>query len=150
MKKSKLVCKRTLLVILAIIGIMLVWSLGRTVIPMIYNPMRRTAPMISNHILRYTPIGMCIEDVIEVIENNEMWGTPLVNRRSGFHHPTHFVSDGAGGSLTAIIGEQSIQTRPEIYNVILFHQRITRIFLGFDENGKLIEVYVSSVFTFRI
>jgi len=146
MKKLKVFLKCILLMPLVIGGIILIWS----VIPMIYNPMRRPASMIRNHILRHTPIGMCIEDVIEVIENNERWGAPTVNRRSGFRHPRRIVPEGPGGALTAAtIGEQSIQTRPEAYNVILYHIRVTRIFWGFDENGQLIEVFVSSSFSPR-
>ena len=152
MKKFKFVCKRILLVFLLIVGIMFIWLLARMMVPMIYNPMRRTAPMIRNHILRHTPIGMCIEEVIEVIENNERWGTPTVNRNNGFFHPGPSVPGWpiCPISGSSIIGDQSVQTRPEIYNVILFHERRTRIFWGFDENGKLIEVFVSSSFAPRL
>ena len=143
MKKLKVFLKCILLMPLVIGGIILIWS----VIPMIYNPMRRPASMIRNHILRHTPIGMCIEDVIEVIKSNESWGNPSVNRRSGFWHPRPWAYGARLGEL--IIGEQSIQTRPDAYNVILFHIRVTRIFWGFDENGKLIEVFVSSSFSPR-
>jgi len=131
------------MVVGALIGILLLWS----VIPMIFIPMRRPASMIRNHVLRHTPIGMCIEEVIEVIENNERWGAPTVNRRSGF------IIQGGGVPdfpIFSVIGEQSVQTRPEVYNVPLFHERRTRIFWGFDEDGKLIEVVVSSSFAPRI
>jgi len=143
-KKFKLSYKHISLVFLIIGGVLLAWTL----ISMIYNPMRRPAPMIRNHILRQTPVGTCIEEVIEVIESNERWGIPTVNRRSGFIHPSPWDYDARFGEL--IVGTQSVQTRPEIYNVILFHERRTRIFWGFDENGKLIEVYVSSVFAPRL
>jgi len=138
MKKLKLSYKHILLAFVMIGGILLAWLL----ISMTYNPMLRPAPMVRNHILRHTPIGMCIEEVIEVIENNERWGTPTINRSSGFIHPS--------GSLSERIGEQSIQTRPEAYNVILWHERRLRIFWGFDEDGKLIEVYVRSTFAPRL
>jgi len=142
-KKFKLFLKYILLVLVMIGGIYMAWNL----IPMIYNPMRRPASMIRNHILRHTPIGTCIDEVIKVIENNERWGIPSVNRSSGF------IVQGVGvPNLRAftVVGDQSIQTRPEIYNVILFHERRTRIFWGFDEDGKLIQVFVSSSFAPRL
>ena len=144
MKKFKLYCRRILLVFVAITGIPLAWS----VIPMIYNPMRRPAPMIRNHILRHTPIGTCMEDAIEIIENHERWGTPIVNRNMGFVHPSPWSYGARFGEL--IIGDQRIQTRPEIYNVILFHERSIRIFWGFDADGALIEVFVHSSFAPRL
>jgi len=90
---------------------------------------------------------MCIEEAIAVVENNEKWGTPSVNRNSGF------TVQGAGSPdlpFFTIIGEKQIQTRPEWHNVPLFFERHTRIFWGFDKNGKLIEVFVSSTFNVRL
>jgi len=141
MKKFKLSYKHILLVFVIIGGVLLVLPL----ISMIYNPMRRPAPMIRNHILRQTPIGSDIEEVIEIIENNERWGSPSVNRNFGFRHTNPSGSswdyDGRVGPL--IIGEQSIQTNHR-YSIPLFPDRSVRIWWGFDENGKLIEVYVQS------
>jgi len=147
-EKSKLYRKRVLLVLVIIAGSLLVWFL--LLMPMIYNPMRRPAPLIRLHILRHIPIGTCIEEAVEVIENNERWGAPVINRYSGFWHPTLFVDGPDGSRITAIIGEQSVQAWPEIYNVPLFHERRVRIFWGFDEEGKLMEVFVNSIFAFRI
>ena len=132
-----------MLVSLLIVAIMLVWS----VTVMIYSPMRRPASMIRNHVLRHTPIGTYIDDAIEIIESNERWGTPIVNRNTGFMAPGIGVPD---RPFHSVIGDQSVQTRPERQNVILFHERSLRIFWGFDENGKLVEVLVSSSFSFRI
>jgi len=147
-KKSKIYCKRILLVLAIIGGVLLALFL----MSMIYNPMRRPAPMIRNHILRHTPLGMNIEEVIEIINNNDRWGTPSINRNSGFRHTNPSGSrwdyDGRVGPL--IIGEQSIQARPARYNVILWHERNARIFWGFDEDGNLIEVYVCSTYSPRL
>ena len=141
MKKYKFRYIHLLLVPVMVVVLCLAWH----TVPMIFNPMRRPAPMIRNHILRHTPIGMCKEEVVRVIENNERWGTPEINTWSGFLHPALFV-DGPDGSPTpAIIGDTSVQARPEWYNVPIFERHV-RIFWGFDENGKLIEVYVYSGF----
>ena len=147
MKIQKFNCKNILLIILAIVCIMLILSLSRTVVPMIYNPMRRTSPMIRNYILRHTPIGMWIDEVMEVIECHQTWGVPSVNRNSGF------IIQGSGVPslpLFSVVGYKSIQTRPERYSVPLFHERGIRIFWGFDDDGKLIEVFVNSIFQPRL
>jgi len=106
--------------------------------------------MLRAHILRHTPIGMCMEEVIEIIEINERWGSPITNRSNGFLHPSRFV-DGDDGSVSpVVVGVQSVQTRVGIYNMMPFHRRNIRIQWGFDENGKLIEVYVGSTFSPRL
>ena len=91
-----------------------------------------------------------MEEAIAVVENNERWGTPVINNYSGFWHPTLFVDGPDGSRITAIIGEKQIQSRPDWYNTLLIFERHLRIFWGFDENGKLIEVYVRSGFTPRL
>jgi hypothetical protein len=103
--------------------------------------------MIQNHILRHTPIGICIEEAIEIIDNNAKWGNPVVNRENGFSHPSPWVH-GATGML--LIGEQSVQTLVRVYGMMPFHGRNVRILWGFDEEGKLIEVYVRSTFSPRL
>jgi len=141
MKKFQFRYKHLLLVPVMAIAIYLSWHS----VSMIYNPMRRPTPMIRNHILRHTPIGMCIEEVVEIISDNERWGITVINRNSGFRHPARFV-DGYDGRLTAdTVGEQSIQNRHR-YSIPLFPDRAIRVLWGFDENGKLIEVYVESWF----
>ena len=150
MKKFKLSYRHILLVPVMVVSVLVCVLLAWYVIPMTYNPMRRSAPMIRNHILRHTSIGMCMEEVIEVIENNESWGTPVINRDSGFRHPALFVEGPDGRPTSATIGEKQIQSAPEWYNTLLIFERHIRIFWGFDENGKLIEVHVSSIFAPRL
>lgn len=141
MKKYKFRYKYLLLMPVMVIAIYLAWHS----LSMIYSPMRRPESMVRNHILRHTQIGMSMEEVIEIIENRGNWGNPIINRSNGFLHPTLFV-DGPDGSRTrAIIGEQSIQSRHR-YSIPLFPDRSIRVFWGFDESGKLIEVYVESWF----
>lgn len=140
-EKPKLYRKRVLLVLVIIVGILL----ALLTIPMIFNPMRRPAPLIRHHVLWRTPIGMCIEEVIEIIENNERWGRPIINRESGFRNPSLSVDGADGRPTSATIGEQSVQTNHR-YGIPLFLDRSVRIWWGFDENGKLIDVYVVSWF----
>ena len=112
---------------------------------MIYNPMRRPTAMIRNHILRHTPIGMYRDEAIAVVENNERWGSPVVNMWSGFIHPTLFVDGPDGLRTRAVVGDQSVQIRHR-YSIPFFLDRVVRILWGFDENGKLVEVYIHSSF----
>ena len=150
MKKFKLSYKHILLVPVMLVTILLSWFF----VPMIFNPMRRPAPMIRSYILRHTPIGMCIEEVIETIGNNERWGNPLINREVGFAHPRRNVPGWPVEALTgtSIVGSQSIRTSPERYylwNIAGSKMPVnTRILWGFDEDGKLIEVYVRSGLVF--
>jgi hypothetical protein len=125
------------------IGILFAWIL----IPMIFNPLRRPAPMIRNYVLRLTPIGTCIEEVIEVIENNESWQRPSVNRIGGFAHPRVYAPGWPVSELTgiSIVGDKSIRTR-EIYVMWGLVERSVNVFWGFDADGKVIEVYVRSTF----
>jgi len=145
-EKLKLYRKHILLVLVIIIGILLAWYL----IAMVFNPMRRPTPLIRLHVLWRTPIGMDMEDVIEIIENRRRWGDPVINRSNGFMHPTHFVEGPDGRPSAAFVGDKSIQTRIGIYHMMPFHERNVRIFWGFDEDGKLIEVYVRSTFSPRL
>ena len=146
MNEFKLSSKHLLLLPVIYVIIFLVWHLT----PMIYNPLRRPAPLIRNHILRHTPIGMCIDEVIEIIENNERWGNPNVLRTSGFSHPLHNVPGWPLSELTgaAIVGDMSIRTFAERYSVgfIWRMERRVNIFWGFDEYGKLIEIFVDSTY----
>jgi len=124
--------------VLKIIAVILfVWFLAF----IFYDPMRMPAPIIRFHILRHTPMGVHIDEAISIIENNERWGRPSVNRNNGFLHPSRFVDESDGSSTRAVVGNQSVRTHPERYNVPLWHERSTRILWGFDEDGKLIYVY---------
>jgi len=104
--------------------------------------------MIRNHILRHTPIGINIEEAIRIIDANEQWGIPVINKNSGFRHPRRDVSGWPVCSLTgaAIIGNQSIETRVEIYFIWGLFERRVRIFWGFDDGGRLIEIAVGSTY----
>jgi len=140
-KKFKLYCKHILLVLAIIGGVLLMLSL----ISMLYNPMLRPTPMIRCHILRHTPIGMDMEEVIEIIENNARWGSSMINRESGFRNPSLSVEGSDGRPTAATVGVKSIQTNHR-YSIPLFLDRSVRIWWGFNENGKLIDVYVVSWF----
>ena len=141
MKKYKFRYRHLLLVPIVVILLYVAWL----TVSMIFNPMRRPAPMIRNHILRHTPIGICIEEAIEIIDSRRRWGDPVINPDDGFSHPSRFVDGPDGRTTAATVGKQSVHIRHR-YSSPLFLDRSVRILWGFDENGKLIEVYVFSIF----
>ena len=141
MKKYKFRYRHLFLLPVMVVIIYLAWIAA----PMIFNPMRRPVPVIRNYILRHTPVGTCIEETIEFLENNARWGSPIVSRNTGFLHPSRFVVGPDGRPTAATIGEKQIQNRYR-HSVPLFLDRTIHILWGFDENGKLIEVYVGSWF----
>jgi len=99
--------------------------------------------MVRSHVLRLTPIGMHIDEVVEVVGSREGWRS-YVNYNSGFMHPRLGAS-----SRSSIIGRMSIRVRVDPYwpsTVIppwgLLARIATSILWGFDSDGILIEVYV--------
>ena len=151
MKVFKLSSKNVSFVFVLLLIILLFWPL----IPMVFNPMRRPQSLIRRHVLMLTPIGMSMENVLMVIENNDQWGNPSVNYETGFPHPRHNVPGWPVSPLTgiSIVGDQSIRVFVEPYRpsnvpiLGLFAETRVTIFWGFDENGNLIEVYVRVIHT---
>ena len=102
--------------------------------------------MATDYVLRLTPIGMDMEEVISIVENHRNWSIRSINYEWGFSHPLH-----ASGS---IVGEKSITAWghpagsgywPAPIPVPIygwFFRTVVSIFWGFDEDGKLIEIYV--------
>jgi len=88
---------------------------------------------------------MHIDEAIIIIQNNEQWGVPSIQREQGFRHPEPWIHGERG---TLIIGDMSIAFHT--INIISYFERIVRISWGFDENGKLNEVHVLSTFILRL
>ena len=148
MKMFKKFRKYILLVIISFAGIVIISPL----VLMVSNPMHRPEPMIRDYVLRLTPKGMSMEDAIAVIENNDACGPPSISYNSGFAHPMHNAPGWPVSPLTGVsiveIGDKSIRVvdgpfRPSSIPIMgLILQTRVSIFWGFDEDGKLIEVYV--------
>jgi len=104
--------------------------------------------MVASYILRLTPIGMHIDDVIDVIEGREDWGVRYIARDGGFVHP-HLRGEDHGWPTVrpgsnVIVGQQSIRVNVGAYQAWykLFFVTHVDVFWGFDEDGYLIEIYV--------
>lgn len=134
MKKRK---KITLILLFLLAIIMLV-----TFIPMIVHPYRRPISMVRNYILRITPIGTSIDDVIAILESRDDFGFLHINFESGFR-----ASPADRHSGIEDMGEMLVSTGLGIYRnawhtwppFIAWSVGASWIF---DADGKLIEVHI--------
>jgi len=113
-------------------------------VPMFTNLLRRPQPMVTTYILNLTPIGMHIDDVVE---SREDWRVHYISYDGGFPHPRlHGENHGWPTTRSGhpIIGEQSIRVHAGIYRAWykLFFNTFVDVLWGFDEDGKLIEIFV--------
>jgi len=140
-KRTQIVLSLLLLIVLA------------TIVTLFTNPIRRPTSSVRNYILRRTPVGTDIEDVIEFI-SNKSWEIHFISRERGFRHPNpQFIP----GQFTEEelrypidIGEQSIIVFAGRYRTwykfLFIVPTDVTIFWGFDANGKLIEVHVAKIY----
>jgi len=96
------------------------------------NPLRRSNERIRADMLKLTPIGTSMKDVIQVIESNKSWewrGQYIAN-----------IGYSTDESLNNRIGSQSIRVTLGTYS----HGFIVYVlaFWGFDEDGILIDVHI--------
>ena len=103
------------------------------------DPVGRPASITRNSILRLTPIGTDIEEVINTVNKKA--------EKDGWRHInisyTHGYNDDSG-DRRKIVGSQSIVV---FIGYSLTGRTSADISWGFDENGKLIDVYVRKMWT---
>jgi len=95
------------------------------------NPLRQPVTQIREELLEFTPIGMSINEVGQIIRDNEAWGW------NGHIAPNGFPAD---PTFRVLIGSQSIRASLGGFNNIFWTSVIAR--WGFDEDGKLIDIHV--------
>jgi hypothetical protein len=102
-------------------------------LPPLFNPLQRSQAGTEAYILRQTPPGTHMAEVVEFIEQ-QGWEIRYVSHNHGFNQP------GTGRS----VGEQSIRANAGNHRFLsnLVLTRNVTILYGFDENGKLTDVYV--------
>ena len=95
------------------------------------SPLRRSAEHIRENMLKLTPIGMSMEDVIRTIEGNDKWEIVYINYEYGY-------------SITGkpTVGEKSIQVLIGKYKTAFLIDTYVTVFWGFDENTQLVDIYV--------
>jgi len=119
------------------------------IIVLIINPMRRPLFMAENYILRIVPIGTDMDEAIEILENHRNWNIAWISDR-GFRHPRpHDIRPMIHSSeWPVIVGDKSIRVDvgrhwpAHFFGPGLLMEAIVSIFFGFDEDGKLTDVYV--------
>jgi len=113
---------------------------------MFFNPVRRPSELSRNYILRLTPIGMDMDDVIEILDGYRDWHINTPNYERGFSHPLHSSGNIVGVKSITAWGHPSgggFWPAPipiPIYG--WFFRTVVSISWGFDEDGKLIDVFV--------
>ncbi|MCL2576485.1 MAG: hypothetical protein FWE27_00335 [Defluviitaleaceae bacterium] len=107
--------------------------------------------MVRNYILRITPLGTNIEDVIKVIESRDDWSRPSVDYERGFYRETTTRPPLPGVEPIfplsfPVIGEMRVSAnigRYRSWHDLLFFDEIgVGVRWGFDGDGNLIEVHV--------
>jgi len=93
--------KRAIMVVLSLIIFLILIA----VIPMLVSPYRRPQGMVRNYILRITPLGTGIEDVIGILESRNDFGSLNISFERGFR-PSQAAIDGSDD-----IGEMLVSTR---------------------------------------
>ena len=116
-----------------------------TFIPLLTTPVRRPTNMVKDYILKTTPIGTSIEEVIEIINNRNDWGLPMVSNEGFIPSPPFDVP----GIAPPPIGEKTIRTNLGSYRA--WYKWFPLMVWGvgatwvFDAYGKLIEVHIMKV-----
>jgi len=115
-------------------------------VSMLINPMRRPHRNVRNYILRQTPLGTSMDDVISFAGRRAGWRIPRVNREHGFLHRGEPIPGWPVSALSghSVIGEMSVRVYAERYHAWykLFVPTGVTVFWGFDTEGNLIEVFV--------
>lgn len=149
MKPCKNKSRRILLIIICII---LAFPLMQIIFA-IANPMRRPHAMAKNYVLRLTPIGTDMEDVISIVDGHRNWSMGFVNYERGFAHPSPPIGrpPSEGWDWIYFVGDKSITVRAGSYWPAALNlptpsawlmRTVVSIFWAFDEDGKLIEIYL--------
>jgi len=91
-----------------IICCVLVLFIAARIIPIIANPMRRPESMATNYVLRLTPLGTDIDDVVEIVSNHRNWSFRGVNYDRGFSHPRPHTLVPMPEERPFIVGDKSV------------------------------------------
>ena len=118
-----------------------------TVVRMIITPMRRPGRILESQILRITPLGTCIDDVIEIINERDDWANPNVNREFGFNPSSPWSNIDLPHSPQR--GAQFVSIPFGVYRTWLFWPPFAEVSVSitwiFDSAGELIEVFVQKI-----
>jgi len=112
------------------------------VIMVLSDPLRKSPERIRTDMLKHTPIGMSMEEVIKVIQNNDNWeiGSTRDNgltMHNGYPRIYSFLVN------ENTVGVKSMSVYIGTYNFFFIAgETIVRAFYAFDEDSKLIEIAI--------
>lgn len=113
-----------------------------TLLIVMSNPLRWSKEHLKKHLLKITPIGTSMENVIDIIESNEEWTILSTDDTHGYLliGGTPEMSRRTTSNPEETIGEKSIEAFIGEYNVWLL--RRVSAYWAFDENSNLINIDV--------
>ena len=158
-QRLKKILRRIILGIGIVIVVLTLFIVAVTLFDMATNPLRRSEEQIRNEFLERIPIGTNVDEVVKVLENYEEWD--LLRRTRGNIHVSitplraifcgdryvsiwqHRDCEVCSGDPVAL-GERAIRLHLGAYQRILFVPplRHVRVYMAFDENSELIEIFV--------
>jgi len=106
------------------------------------NPLRRSEEHIRERMLKLTPVGTSIEDVVEII-NKRGWsndgvldrGYGLANGGTPTIYTSYFTNE-------PVIGTKSIRANIGEYHAYMIIYTWVFCYWGFDENSRLIDIAI--------
>jgi len=108
------------------------------------NPLRRSSEQIRRSMLKLTPIGSRMEEVLNLIGENPKWTLRHISDSSGYSlaggRPNPPAPDELAERPEAIIGTQTIRAYLGAYG-LLFQTGVS-VFWGFNEDSLLIDLHV--------
>jgi len=118
-----------LIVIVLIISVYLLFTV-------ILNPSRG---VIKNELLKVTPIGTSMEDVISAIESKNKWKIRYIDYESGYRIDKYGNPDFTYmPQFYTVVGEKSIEVFIGVYLKGIY----VSAYYAFDENSNLIDILV--------
>jgi hypothetical protein len=130
-----------MIIALSILAVMIFSMAMSIVIPMLTTPYRRPTGMVRDHILRITPLGTSIEDVVSILEDRDDFGPLHIDFEQGFRAEP--VDRHAGmndmGEMLVSTGLGRYRAWYRWFPLMTWSVGATWIF---DGDGNLIEVYV--------
>ena len=110
------------------------------------DPLRQSDKRIKADMLRITPVGTSIEDVIAIIENNDNWQIEHTWDRGyslKYGYPTGSHQDFIKHDDASIVGVKGMEVYIGSYNFLFFilEERVS-IYYGFAEDSTLVDLAV--------
>ena len=125
MRKNVVLVMIAALAFFLLIGVFIVFSV---------NPNMQPAGWIKQDLLKLTPIGTSMEEVIAAVESNENWKIMSINEKNGY------LAEGSSSvpGTEIFVGEKFVRASLEKHFMGVY----VSAYYGFDENSELIDIKV--------